>query len=276
MAHNNGIALLKAMIQRYLRHRVGTQSAALAFYLLFSIFPFLIFLSSLLGLLSLDIEAILQGISQLLPQEVVAIVESYLYYVAENSSLQLLLLGLFFSFYFPMRATNVLMRGVRTAYRLGPPLSAVLHVAKTLLYTLLLLLTIAVTLTLMTVGDRALTYGVVTLGLPIQIAQLWVGLRFPLVALVMYIAIYTLYAMSQNQRVGRKSIAPGAMLALVAWMGVSWLYAYYVDHLANYAQLYGSIATMIVLLIWLQISATVLLLGAEWNGALQGTHEKSS
>ncbi|WP_409969406.1 YihY/virulence factor BrkB family protein [Bengtsoniella intestinalis] len=275
MTHKPVLPFIKAMTQRYLRHRVGTQSAALAFYLLFSIFPFLIFLSSLLGLLSLNIEAILQGLAQLLPSEVVSIIESYLYYVGSNSSVQLLLLGLFFSFYFPMRATNVLMRGVRTAYRLGPPLSPVFHVAKTLLYTLLLLLTIALTLTLMTVGDRALTYAVTTFGLPVEIAQLWVGLRFPLLALVMYTAIHTLYAMSQNSRLPFRALAPGALTALLAWMCVSWLYAYYVDNLANYAQLYGSIATMIVFLIWLQISATVLLMGAEWNGALQGNHEQS-
>lgn len=262
------------MVQRYLRHGVGIQSAALAFYLLFSIFPFLIFLSSLLGLLSLDVNAILQGLSQLVPAEVVSIVESYLYYVAQNASVQLLLLGLFFSIYFPMRATNVLMRGVRTAYRLGPPLSPMVHVLKTLLYTFLLLATIAFTLTLMTIGDRVLTFAVTTFHLPVQVAQLWVGLRFPLLALVMYTAIHTLYAMSQNKRLPFGAIAPGAVMALLAWMGLSWLYAYYVDNLANYAQLYGSIATMIVLMVWLQLSATVLLLGAEWNGALQGFHEK--
>ena len=51
------------MIQRYLRHNVGSQAAALAFYLLFMIFPFLIFISALLGLLQLDVAGILAGLA---------------------------------------------------------------------------------------------------------------------------------------------------------------------------------------------------------------------
>lgn len=59
-----GIYLL---VQRYLRHNVGMQGAALAFYLLFMIFPLLIFVSSLLGLLQLDVDAILAAVQEFLP-----------------------------------------------------------------------------------------------------------------------------------------------------------------------------------------------------------------
>ena len=146
------------MTQRYLRHNVGSQSAALAFYLLFMIFPLLIFISALLGLLQLDVAAILDALVEFLPTEVVSIVGMYLNYVGEDPSPQLLLFGLFFSIYFPMRATNTLMRAVRTAYHLGPPRAAVRHVIKTFLYTVVLIVTITVTLALMTVGDRLLGF----------------------------------------------------------------------------------------------------------------------
>ena len=63
------------MVQRYLRHNVGIQSAALAFYLLFMIFPFLIFISALLGLLDLNVAAILQALGDFLPKEIIEFVE---------------------------------------------------------------------------------------------------------------------------------------------------------------------------------------------------------
>ena len=53
-----------------------------------------------------------------------------------------------------------------------------------------------------------------------------------------------------------------------AWMGLSWLYAMYVENFANYSLLYGSIGTVVVLMIWLYMSANVLILGAELNGTL--------
>ena len=63
------------MVLRYLRHNVSIQSAALAFYLLFTIFPFLIFISALLGLLQLNVAAILSAIGEFLPRDVVSLAE---------------------------------------------------------------------------------------------------------------------------------------------------------------------------------------------------------
>ncbi|MDD2956683.1 MAG: YihY/virulence factor BrkB family protein, partial [Oscillospiraceae bacterium] len=209
------------MTQRYMRHNVGIQSAALAFYLLFTLFPFLIFVSALLGLLQLDVAAILTGLGEILPQEVVDFAEMYLTYVRENSSLQLLLFGLYFSIYFPMRATNALMRSVRTAYHLGPPRGQFRQTLKTLAYTVTLILAIAMTLTLMTVGERMLDYAVLHFHLPPFAAQLWVELRFPAAAVVAYFAIFLLYALAQDSRQPWRNIWPGALGALVGWMALS-------------------------------------------------------
>jgi len=256
------------LVQRYLRHNVGNQSAALAFYLLFMLFPFLIFISALLGLLQLDVAAILTALGEFLPGEIVDFVEMYLTYVGAAPSPQLLVFGLLFSIYFPMRATNSLMRSVRTAYHLGPPPGAATHVLKTLLYTVLLIVAIAMTLTLMTVSDRILAYAVTHFRLPVFIAELWARLRFPVVAVVGYFALFFLYALAQDGRQPWRNIWPGTLAALAAWMGLSWLYAWYVENIAHYSLLYGSIGTVIVLLIWLNMTSMTLIMGAELNGML--------
>ena len=256
------------MAQRYLRHNVGIQSAALAFYLLFMIFPFLIFISALLGLLRLDVAGILLALGEIMPRGVVDLIEVYLTYVSRNPSLRLMMFGLVFSIYFPMRATNSLMRSVRTAYHLGPPKRAVVHRMKTLLYTVVLISAIALTLTLMTVGDRLLGYAVGNFRLPLFLAELWARMRFPAAAVVGYFALFFLYALAQDARRPWRDLWPGTLAALAAWMALSWLYAAYVENFANYSLLYGSIGTVVVLMIWLYMSANVLILGAELNGTL--------
>ena len=85
------------LARRYFRHNVGVQSAALAFYLLFMIFPFLIFISALLGLLDLNVTAILLALGEFLPRDVVDIVRAYLLHVGRNPSPKLMVFGLFFS-----------------------------------------------------------------------------------------------------------------------------------------------------------------------------------
>ncbi len=250
------------MVVRFIRHDVAIQSAALAFYLLFMIFPFLIFISALLGLLNLDVAGILLVLEQFLPQEVVDFAGMYLNYVAGNPSPQLLLFGLFFSLYFPMRAANSLIRAVRVAYHLGPPRGVVRHWLKLLFYTVTLILSIGLTLTLMTVGDRALWYAVEQFHLPEFVAQLWARMRFPLAAVLGYFALFFLYALAQDRRQPWRNIWPGTVASLLAWLGFSYLYSYYVDNIAHYSLLYGSIGTIIVLMVWLNVSAITLIMGA--------------
>ena len=64
------------MIQRYLRHNVGIQSAALAFYLLFTLFPLMIFISALLGLLDLNVAGILEALREILPLEILEFISA--------------------------------------------------------------------------------------------------------------------------------------------------------------------------------------------------------
>lgn len=268
MPRNRAVRGVYLMVRRYLRHGVSTQSAALAFYLLFTLFPLMIFFSALLGLLRLNVASILSDLSRLLPVEVVDFIRVYLDYVGQNPSVRLLVFGLFFSLYFPMRATNTLMRAVRTAYHLGPPKTPIRQMLKTLIYTVLLIVTITAVLVLLTVGEWLLTYAVEHFGLPVEFAALWQRLRFPAMALLMYFALYLLYAMTQDTRQPLRNIYPGVLFAMVGWMVVSMCYSFYVENIASYSLFYGSIGTAIVLLMWLYLTAAVLIMGGEFNGML--------
>ena len=256
------------LAHRYLKHNVATQSAALAFYLLFMIFPFLIFISALLGLLNLNVAGIVTVLADFLPEDVLELTELYLTYVRENPSPQLMVFGLVFSVYFPMRATNSLMGAVRTAYHLGPPRGAVSQWLRVLLYTVTLIAAIALTLTLMTFGERALWYAVAHFHLPEWMAAMWVHLRFPAAGAVSSFALLLLYALAQDTLQPMRNIWPGTLFSIAAWMVVSGLYSYYANHFSHYSLLYGSIGAIIVVLIWLNLTAVTLILGAEVNGVL--------
>lgn len=122
----------------------------------------------------------------------------------ENPSPQLMVFGLAFSVYFPMRAANSLMRAVRTAYHLGPPRHALVHYFKSLLYTVLLILAIALTLAMMTVGDRLLAYAVENFSLPPVAAEAWARLRFPVAGTTGFFALFS------SMPLPRTAASPGA------------------------------------------------------------------
>ena len=273
--HNRAFRFAYLMGQRYLRHQVGLHSAALAFYLLFAIFPLLILSSAVVGMLHLNV-AELPALAELLPPEILRVLQRYLNYVSRNPSPRLMTFGLVFSFYFPMRAANSLMGAVREAYHLGRPSGAVWQFLKTLLYTVLLIVGIISTVVLMTVSNRILDWAVENLGLPPFWADLWAALRFPVIAAVGFFALFFLYAMAQDSRQARRDLWPGTAAALCGWMAASWLYTWYVNNVAQYSLLYGSIGTMIVLMMWLNLSAMILIMGAEWNGTLMSLRKEQA
>lgn len=259
---------LTRTVERYLFHGVGQEAAALAYYLLFMIFPLLIFLSSLLGLLELDISSIIQGLTPLLPAGVVDVIESYLSYVSQTSSRAMLWFGLVFTIYFPMRAADCLMTAVRRAYHLPRPKNQIVYMAKVLLYTVFLLVTIALTLALVTVGRAALEFAGRFVVVPEAFIELWTDLRFLVLGGVMFAAVGLLYAAAQDGRQPARNIVPGVLAALVGWMVVSAAFSFYVENFANYTVIYGALGTVIVLMMWLNLTAMVLIMGAEINGVL--------
>ncbi len=272
-AHKNfprtGVGRLAAdMVLRYYSHDVARDSAALTYYLLFAIFPLLIFISTLLGLLELDIAYITAVLEPLLPEDVVGVVRSYLEYVSANQSRQLLWFSLIFSVWFPMRASGCLMHSLRKAFGRSAPESILRSQLRILLFTVWLIVVIAITLVLVVVGRSVLEFAGRFITVTETFIAVWSYLRFVLLALVMTVTLAVLYMLSQGQRQPLREILPGVGSSLAAWMVLSMAFSYYVEHLGQYSVLYGSIATVIVVLLWLYMSAQILILGAEFSAAL--------
>ena len=256
------------MLRRYYVHDVARDSAALTYYLLFALFPLLIFVSTLLGILELDIDSITAGLAPLLPADVVGVVRSYLEYVAANQSRQLLWFSLVFSIWFPMRSTGCLMHSLRKAFGRSAPENILLGQLHTLLFTIWMIFVIGLTLALVVVGRRALYFLSGFLPLSETFISVWGYLRFIILGLVMAISLGILYQLALGQRRPLREVLPGVGSSLAAWLLLSMAFSYYVENMARYAQLYGSIATIVVVLLWLYMSGQVLILGAELSASL--------
>ena len=256
------------MIRRYYVHDVARDSAALTYYLLFAIFPLLIFVSTLLGVLELDIDSITAVLAPILPSDVVDIIRTYLEYVAANQSRQLLWFSLVFSIWFPMRSTGCLMHSLRKAFGRSAPENILLGQLRTLLFTIWMIFVIGLTLALVVVGRRALYFLSGFLPLSETFISVWGYLRFIILGLVMAISLGILYQLALGQRRPLREVLPGVGSSLAAWLLLSMAFSYYVENMARYAQLYGSIATIVVVLLWLYMSGQVLILGAELSASL--------
>lgn len=196
------------MIRRYYVHDVARDSAALTYYLLFAIFPLLIFVSTLLGVLELDIASITAVLAPILPSDVVDIIRTYLEYVAANQSRQLLWFSLVFSIWFPMRSTGCLMHSLRKAFGRSAPENILLGQLHTLLFTIWMIFVIGLTLALVVVGRRALYFLSGFLPLSETFISVWGYLRFIILGLVMAISLGILYQLALGQRRPLREVLP--------------------------------------------------------------------
>ena len=273
---------IRKTLLRIAQHNVGKSAAALTYFLLFAMFPLLIFVSNLLGLLDLNVVSICHVLSPVMPNEVLELLEAYLIHVTENSSPAMLWFSLVFTVWFPMQAVGQLMDDVRLAYQLDKPEKPIAYAIRQFLFTLVFLVIILVTFLIAVLGRRFVSTVTGWLGLtqllqiPLALLNLWQYLRFVLLAVIMFAVLGLLYAVSQDRRQPAKAILPGVAVALAAWLLVSIGFSMYVENFAHYSAIYGALGAVIVLLIWLYMTSFILILGAEYNAALAEARSERS
>ena len=260
--------LIKDMFTRYYEHNVGNSAAALTYYLIFSFFPFLIFSSNLLGMLNLPPLPV-DELQRFIPQDVLDIFNNYLVHVTANQSPQLLLFGLVFSVYFPMRAVHSLMDYISLAYDEPSEVHPVKRTILDLVFTIGLIAVIIIAVIIVIIGPSLLIWIANFLPISLTHINLWGFLRFIILGGMMLFNLGTLYFFAPAIKITIKSVIPGAIGALLFWMAYSIGFSFYVENMGNYSALYGSIGAIIVLLIWLYFTSVTLILGAEFNASIR-------
>lgn len=264
------------------QHGVGKSAAALTYHLLFAMFPLLIFISNLLGLLDLNVNSITAALLPVMPDDVVYLLEAYLTHVTNNSSPVMFGFSLVFTVWFPMRAVGQLMDDVRLAYQLERPARPTFYAVRQFLFTLVFLVIIIVMFLLAVLGRQFVSTVTQWLGLkellrisPLLL-NLWQYLRFVFLAAIMFAVLGLLYAAAQDKKQRARTILPGVVVALAAWLMVSIGFSVYVENFADYSVIYGTLGAVIVLLIWLYMTSYVVILGAEYNAALAAVRGEAS
>lgn len=265
---------LRLVAKNFSNHEVGKNAAALAYYLLFTIFPLMIFFSNLHGLLDINISFASDQINRFMPRDVVILLESYFDYISNSSSYQLLWFSLVFSIWFPMRAASGIMDSVRVAYHLEKPENSMKYIMKQLLYTVVLLFAIVASLILTIIGKNVMMFiwsitPDETMWIAELFASIWQYFRFVPIGFLMLVALGSLYSLSLDEKQKQGAMIPGILVAMFVWMVASIAFSFYVENIASYSIIYGTLGAMIILLMWLYLTAFSIIIGVEFNAALQ-------
>ena len=122
---------------------------------------------------------------------------------------------------------------------------------------------------LMVIGPQAMEWLAGQVGMRELVVVLWTWLRWPVIVLMLMLVVALLYYVAPDVEQEFRFITPGSVLAVLVWILASVAFGVYVQNFADYNATYGSIGAIIVLLLYLYISAAVLLFGAELNAVIE-------
>lgn len=262
--------LLKRTIKEFNKDDMTTYASALAYRGIFSLFPFLLFLIALLGLLDLEnfFTWLREQVSLVLPPDALDLVNPVIDEMQDQKS-GFLSFGILVALWSASIGVRSLMNAMNKAYDVEEGRPAWKLMLLSVVYTIGLALILLSTAALMIIGPQVMEWLADQVGLKDIVVVLWTWLRWPVVVVLMMLVVAVLYYVTPDVEQKFRFITPGSVLAVIVWIAASIGFGIYVQNFGDYDATYGSIGAVIVLLLYFYISAAVLLFGAEMNAVLE-------
>lgn len=257
----------------YLVYRIGKDDASglaaqLSYYFMLSLFPMLIFLLTIVPVVGVKQETIQNMISQNMPPDYAEQVSHLISDIMDNASGGLLSVGLILSLWSASNGMTALMNSFNVAYDVEDSRNFVVAKLLSVVFTLAMVIILPIAMILPAFGEQigSLLFG--PLGLGEQISWLFSIVRIVLPFIIVLLAFMVLYTLAPNVKIKISSVIPGAVFATIVFIVGSFLFGYYVSNFSNYSKTYGSIAGIIILMLWLYITGFIIIIGAEINAII--------
>ena len=273
----------KISIRNFFEHRMTTYAEQLSYRGLFGLFPFIILVFALLAVLQVDavfdrlIEAAAAAPPQKGPESLEPVAEEgraqteFLRPLIEQAREQagggLLSFGIVISLWSVSAVAFTLTEALNAAYGVEETRSRRKRFAFALVFGPFLALAFIVACGLMLIGPQVAGWFAELAGLDEEWVALWGWLRFP-AALFLLAVVLSVYRLVPDTDRSFWFATPGAVFAVIAWAIASLGFSFYLANFANRGLTYGSLGTAVGLLVYLYLSASVVLLGAEINAAV--------
>ena len=263
--------LLRHALAQFLAHDMATHARAVTFQVLFSLFPFVILFMALLGYFELSnlFDWLRRQSEVFLLKSTAPQMNSVLDQLQQRRH-GMLSFGIVFALWASSSAMRSMMNALNVVYgvREGRPVWK--RYLLSIVTTLVVGTVLAAALTLLLVRPAAIATLAEHVGLAHWWARLWAWwLRWPAIVLLLTAIVTVVYWAAPDVEQRFQFVTPGAFVAVLAWFAASLGFDFYVRNIGAYDQVYCSVGTAVVLLLYFFISSLILLFGAELNAAVE-------
>lgn len=259
------LTFIREMARRFQKDEIPRLSAELAYYFLLSLFPFLLFLITLLAYLPIPHEDLLSIIRQYAPKEAIHLIEANVHRAMDEQNGRLLSLSIIGAIWSASHGMNAIVRAFNRAYDVVENRPFLVARGMSVLLTIGMIFVIIIALVLPVFGKMIGLFLFSAFGFSATFLTIWNAMRWVISSLILFVVFTVLYYFAPNKKLRCANVIRGAIFATIGWIITSLAFSYYVNHLANYAAMYGSLGGMIILMVWIYLSGMIIVLGGEMN-----------
>ena len=265
------VSIAKGAVQRFSRNDMTTHAAALSYATLFAIFPFLLFLVALLGTLNIPefFDWLLEQAESAMPADAYNLFSNAITQIQGQARGGVLSFGIVAAIWGAASGVRSLTNSLNVAFEVEETRALWKRYALSIGYTVGLAVLFIASAALMLLGPEYTRRLAGAAGWSTAFVSAWNILRWPILAILLATAIGLVYRQLPNIHLTMREIIPGALVAVVGWLVASAGFSFYVNSFANYSATYGSLGSMIVLLLFFYLSSLIILLGAEINAEVR-------
>ena len=263
------MAFTKLMIRRSSEANISDNAKIIAYYALLSFFPLLIVIGNILPYFKLDVMSVADYVQTAVPPTIFDRIMPVLQSLLHKRNNGLLSVGILGTLWAASMGINALKNSINRAYRVEKMQNFLLKRLISLGTTLVLLLLLVSLIVVFTFGQQVLELIAPIFKIPEDYINVFSQLKWPITSVVLFLILIFVYFFIPNVKMQLRSVLPGAFLTTVGWLALAQGFSLYMRYFGTSWNSYGTIGAFIILLLWLNYSAMVLMFGAVLNVVIE-------
>lgn len=249
---------------------ITTRASSLAFNFFLAFFPSIIVFFTLIPYIPIDgfQQTLMEIISNVLPPSTNSATFSTLEDIINNQRGGLLSIGFILALYFSTNGMSSLIQAFNSSYHIRENESIIKHQMLSILLTIVISALVFLTIILIIFGKASIIYMIDYQLINENKLVLLNAAKWVILIFMLFLGITTIFNLGPAIKSQIKIFSPGAILATLFIILTSIVFSYYIDNFSQYNKIYGSIGTLIIILLWIYFNAIFLLIGFELNASI--------
>ena len=266
--------LIKTMAFRFFDHNVSRVGGQLAFFILLSIFPFLVFLNALIGSLNMSYDRLVTILAPIFPEQIVELIIGYVRQVSQSQSIGLLSIAIVVVIFSASKAVRSLAFSVNTAYDIKEIKHPVRNFFYSMLYVVAAGVVAVIIILFITLSEEFLLEIVKITHISAFAVTILNIFRWAALVAILFFVLAIMYKITPDKKVAFRHILPGTVLATLGMLLLTYGFSAYVNYFVRSSVLSGTIGAVILLMLWVYFASVIIISGAELNCAIEELLDK--